>query len=96
MMNTHLSGIYVRWRDGMSRIVSIFPAQPDTAAVIDADCMACGYPLNAGGQKLALLAIGPGDDYESTVRHREGRWYNAVALPFHVVCLGLPADVENT
>lgn len=48
-------------------------------------CRACNQPFKAGDY-VTLVALGPGDDPDARQRAREGRPYNAVALPVHWAC----------
>jgi len=45
-------------------------------------CAACGEAFMVGDY-LGLAPIGPGRDHENQAKAREGRPYNAVALPVH-------------
>lgn len=49
------------------------------------ECPACHTPFKEGDE-LALVPLGPGADLEERERAREGRPYNAVAVPVHWGC----------
>lgn len=49
-------------------------------------CPGCDKPFLAG-QFVTLIVIGPGDNPESQCAHREGRYYNAVSIPAHWMCV---------
>ena len=49
-------------------------------------CPACRKGFS-GGQAITLVTIGPGDDSEGMKACREGRAYNAVAIPAHWWCV---------
>jgi hypothetical protein len=88
-------GIYMRWKPGQERLSPAFPPLPNDHALVDVPCLACGFPLNAGGQSLALLAVGPGDIPENQLKHAQNRWYPAEALPFHASCVGVVKEDDD-
>ena len=49
-------------------------------------CPACQKGFE-GNQAITLVSIGPGDDPEGMQACREGRVYNAVAIPAHWWCV---------
>jgi len=49
------------------------------------NCPACDKPIKKG-QYATLISLGPGDDKEAQQRCRDGRSYNAIALPVHLEC----------
>lgn len=52
----------------------------------DKTCPGCQKPF-AAGDVTCLVTIGPGDDPEERKKAKEGRAYNAVALPAHYGCV---------
>lgn len=77
---------FVRWRTSEPREGRVFDPLPfDHPAVLDL-CPACQRRLGTV-HPVQLLAIGPTDEEDQEI-HRAGRWYNALALIFHAVCLG--------
>lgn len=63
------------------------PLQPDHHMVTSGlTCPACQKPFLVG-QRPTLVAIGPGEDEEERQRAREGRPYNAIAVPAHWACV---------
>jgi len=54
-------------------------------------CPACNQRFQVGDE-TALIPVGPGKDPKAQARAREGRPYNAVALPTHWACATGEAD----
>ena len=76
--------------DGLSRfadlgVVYLRRMGPMTPDHLPPPCPACKVAFKAGDY-CTLIALGPGDDDEGRRRAREGRVYNAVALPVHWAC----------
>jgi hypothetical protein len=60
------------------------PLKPDHP-LVGGECPACHETFTAGDE-TTLIALGPGDDPDARERAREGRVYNAVAVPVHWAC----------
>jgi hypothetical protein len=60
------------------------PLAPDNP-LIGEPCPACKIAFKPG-DIVFLVALGPGDDPEAQQAARDGRPYNAVALPAHHAC----------
>jgi hypothetical protein len=80
-------GIYVRWKAGEPREARTFPQIAPEHPLADLYCPACDDVLG-NGDPVTLLVLGPGAGEDARERHREGRWFNAQALPVHLACLG--------
>jgi hypothetical protein len=63
--------------------------------MLDLVCPGCGHKFQLGDVP-ALVAIGPGVDTEARARAREGRPYNAVAVPVHWACASGNEEVTTT
>jgi hypothetical protein len=63
------------------------PLAADHPLVTGVDiCQGCGFRYRAG-EFVTLVTIGPGDDAEARQHLRDGRSYNAVAIPAHWACV---------
>jgi len=62
-----------------------FEPLPKGDRLLSLVCPACHQKFQLGDVP-ALVAIGPGLDPEARARAREGRPYNAVAVPVHWAC----------
>ena len=49
-------------------------------------CPGCNQSFKEG-DFTTLVVIGPGDDPEAQRKHREGGWYNALAIEAHWACV---------
>jgi len=58
---------------------------PQAHWILEETCPACKKQFEVGDY-TTLIALGPGDDPEAQQRAREGRVYNAVAIPVHWDC----------
>jgi hypothetical protein len=54
-------------------------------ALLGHACVGCGADFKIG-DVTTLVPVGPGSFQESRARAREGRPYNAVAVPLHWAC----------
>lgn len=63
------------------------PKKADHPSVGD-KCPACQVRFKPGDM-TTLIPLGPGDDPEAQQRHREGRYYDAVAVEVHAACAGI-------
>ena len=63
------------------------PLKPDHHLVGQV-CQACGFTFEVG-QRTALIPLGPGFDEEARMKAKDGRYYNAIALPVHAACAGV-------
>lgn len=62
------------------------PLSADHPMVVEqVKCAACLKPFQAG-ERVTLVAVGPGDDEQARRLCREGHFYNAIALPVHWAC----------
>ncbi len=50
------------------------------------ECPGCGKPFDVGCY-VSLIPIGPGEDEDERKKAREGRPYNAIAIPAHYACV---------
>lgn len=58
-------------------------------------CSCCGASFQEG-EYAVMIPIGPGDDPEERRKAREGRPYNALAIPAHAACvLGMETNTED-
>jgi hypothetical protein len=63
-----------------------FGPLPEGATLIGIECQACKTKFERGDY-LGLVPLGPGPDEEAQQKAREGRAYNAIALPVHWACM---------
>lgn len=66
----------------MSRVVT------SDSPMVGTGCPACDKVF-AVGDRVVLVAIGPGDDPDAQAAAKAGRPYNAVAVPVHASCAGV-------
>jgi len=78
---TFLSKSIKRTKKEMRRFDPLKEGDP----LLKLQCPACRKEFVVG-DSVALVPLGPGSSEESRARAREGRPYNAVALPVHWVC----------
>lgn len=70
----------------MSDLRKMGPLAGDHPLVLgDKECPGCHEQFEEG-QLVTLIAIGPGDDADAQEKAREGRIYNAIAMPVHWIC----------
>ncbi len=86
--------IYVRHRidlhrnDGPPRVFEPLPA--DHPLVTDPMlCLGCNQYFRAG-DRTVLVPLGPGDDPVAREKALAGNYFNAIALPLHAACAGIP------
>lgn len=69
----------------IAELLRKFPPLPADHPLLKEDCAGCNVKFEAGNL-VTLVQIGPGSDPEERLKAREGRSYNAVAVPAHWAC----------
>jgi hypothetical protein len=89
----HVIPVRTRQRPAVAtnRAVYLGAAHP----LVGEPCPACTHPF-AGGDAVAMVVVGPGDDADAQEACREGRHYAAACVAVHVGCAGaaLPSTEE--
>jgi len=69
----------------MSRVFAPLEA---SHPLVGTECPACKVAF-IPGDRVTLVALGPGDDIEEQAKASAGRAYIAVAAPIHAACGGM-------